>query len=220
MEILREMQAMLEATPPEKKAELMAKWTAMADAWLEKSQEALKGVMEMEEEPAPEETEVVAETKEVPEGAMGEEAIGAAKDRSRDRRLAVRCRGRLKTQTKCDGRVRQDCAATIGQPTRRFVPALCKGGLRRGPGKKCRSGTGQKCRRSTIKGLGKTSGNRVRGRIMKRDQRLETKRTHRDATRQDQRLEIVKIAADISIRPREPGDWLLWKCRPLPKRKR
>jgi hypothetical protein len=48
-------------------------------------------------EPAPEETEVVAETEEVPEGAMGEEAIGAAKGRSRNLRLAVRCRGRLKT---------------------------------------------------------------------------------------------------------------------------
>jgi hypothetical protein len=66
MKILREMQAALEATPPKKKAELMAKWNGMADAWLEKSQEALKGVMEMEEEPAPEETEVVAERQEVP----------------------------------------------------------------------------------------------------------------------------------------------------------
>jgi hypothetical protein len=62
---------------------------------------------------------------------------------------------------------------------------------------------------SGIRRLSKTSGNGVRGRIMKRAQRLETKRTHHDTTRQDQRLEIVKIAAESSIGPREPGDWLL-----------
>jgi hypothetical protein len=73
---------------------------------------------------------------------------------------------------------------------------------------------------SGIRRLNKTFGNRVRGRIMKRDQRLETKRTHRDATRQDQCVEIVKIAADLSIRLREPGDGTLWKYRPPPKRKR
>jgi hypothetical protein len=55
---------------------------------------------------------------------------------------------------------------------------------------------------------------------MKRDQRLKTKRTHREATRQDQRLEIVKIAADLSIGLREPGNGTLWKCRPPLKRKR
>jgi hypothetical protein len=48
--------------------------------------------------------------------------------------------------------------------------------------------------------LNKTSGNGVRERIMKRDQRLETKRTRCEATRQDQRLEIVRIAADCSTR--------------------
>jgi hypothetical protein len=73
---------------------------------------------------------------------------------------------------------------------------------------------------SGIRRLNKTSGNGVRGRIIKRDQRLETKRTRHEATRQDQRLEIVKIAADLSVRLREPSDGTLWKCRPPPKRKR
>jgi hypothetical protein len=94
--------------------------------------------LEEEKEPAPEEPKTVAETEEVPEGATGEEAIGAAKDRSRDLRLAVRCRGRLKTWTKHDGRLRQDCAATVGRPTRRNVPAIHKGGLRKGPCRKFR----------------------------------------------------------------------------------
>jgi hypothetical protein len=259
MEILREMQAALEATPPEKKAELMAKWNSMANAWLGESQEALKGVIKMEEEPAPEETEVVAETEEFSEGATGEEAIGTAKERSRDRRLAVRCRGLLKTRTKCDGRVRQDCAPTVGRPTRRFVPALRKGGLHRGPGKKCRSGTGgQKCRRSGIKDLGKTSGSRVesrslkqrrpeynvvrgtakgktceerrrtrlecndgiRGRGARQHRRLERKKTHSEAIRQKLDVKIAKFIFESYIRLWEPGDWLLWKCQPPPKRKR
>jgi hypothetical protein len=53
-------------------------------------------------EPAPEEPKAVAETAEVHEGATDEEAIGVTEDRSRDLRRAVRCRGRLKTRTKCD----------------------------------------------------------------------------------------------------------------------
>jgi hypothetical protein len=64
MEILREMHAAVEATPPEKKAELMAKWNAMADAWLEKSQEAVKGVMEEAKKRAAEETKALPETTE------------------------------------------------------------------------------------------------------------------------------------------------------------
>jgi hypothetical protein len=111
-----------------------------------------------EEESAPEEPKAVAETEEVPEGATDEEAIGVTEDRSGSLRLAVRCCGRLKTRTKRDGPLRQDCAATIGRPTHRFVPALHKGGLRKGPGKKCRSG---------IKGPGRTLGSRMGGRGLK-----------------------------------------------------
>jgi hypothetical protein len=161
----------------------------------------------------------------------------------------------LKTQTKPDGRLRQVCAAAVGRPTRRSVPAICKGGIRKGPGRMCHHScirgrskaspvgkrgmaksnvergtpegrTDEKRRRmrpecdSGIRRLNKTSGNGVRGRIMKRDQRLVTKRTHHEATRQDKRLEIVKIAANLSIRLWELGDRTLWKGRPPPKRKR
>jgi hypothetical protein len=74
----------------------------------------------------------MAEPEEVPERATDEETIGAAKDQSGDLRLAVGCRGCLKTWTKRNGQLRQECAATIGWPTRRFVPAIRKGGLRKG----------------------------------------------------------------------------------------
>jgi hypothetical protein len=108
-------------------------------------------------ESTPEETGAVAEPQTVPEGTMDKEAIRAAMDRSRNLRLAVRCRGRLKTRTKPDGRLRQGCAATVGQPTRCFVPALRKGGLRRRQGKKCCSGK---------RGRGITSRSRKRERTM------------------------------------------------------
>jgi hypothetical protein len=86
---------------------------------------------EAEKESAPEDTGAVAEPQEVPEGATDEETIGATEDRSRDLRLAVGCRRQLKTRTKPDDRLRQECAAAVGRPTRRSVPAMRKGGLRR-----------------------------------------------------------------------------------------
>jgi hypothetical protein len=209
-------------------------------------------------EPAPEETEPVAESEGVPE-----EAIGAAKERSRDRRLAVRCRGRLKTRTKRDGRLRQECAATIGRPTRRSVPAIRKGGLRKGPGRMCR--------RSCIRGQIKASRNGKRGRIVGRDQqpavgyrspltqhtkqivvrdtpegrvcekrrrtqprcnsgikdRGMKQRPHLgrvkkfiEADGQNFGLEVVERTVGSSTILRSPSIWLLWKCRPPPKRKR
>jgi hypothetical protein len=115
--------------------------------------------LQEEEKPAPEEIEVVAKPQEVPEGATEQETIGVTEDRSGNLRLAVRCRGRLKTRTKCDRWLRQDCASTVGRPTRRFVPVLRKGGLRKGPGKKCHSG---------IKGPGRTLGNRMGGWSLKK----------------------------------------------------
>jgi hypothetical protein len=126
---------------------------------VEDPQEVLEGVMGMEEEPDPEETEVVAGRQEVPKGATDAEAIGAAKDRSRDLRLAVGCRGRLKTRIKRDGRLRQECSATVRLPTHSFVPALRKGGLRKGPGKRCR--------RNGVRGPGETSASRMEGRGLK-----------------------------------------------------
>jgi hypothetical protein len=95
---------------------------------------------EAKREPTTEEREAVAEPQEVPEGATGEEMIGATEDQSRDLHLATGCCGQLKACTKHDGRMRQEYAAAIGRPTRRTVPAMRKGHVRRGPGKKCRCG--------------------------------------------------------------------------------
>jgi hypothetical protein len=212
---------------------------AKMDAWRGVTPASLE-----EEEPAPEGTEVVAKSQEVPEGATDEEAIGVTEDRSKNLRLAVGCRGRLKTRTKRDGRLRQDCAATVGRPTRRFVPALRKGGLRKGPG--------GMCRRSCIRGrrMSSRAGKRgmakniaVRetpeGRTCKQHrlarpecdhgvsdegtrQRLhpEREKTLKRVIRQSLDLEIAKSIVESRIGLRGPGDWLLWKCRPSPKLKR
>jgi hypothetical protein len=82
---MKVIQRKMDATDHERKAhheEMMAKM----DAW--------RGVTPacLEEEPAPEETEVVAKSQEVPEGATDEGAIGVTDDRSRNLRLAVGCR--------------------------------------------------------------------------------------------------------------------------------
>jgi hypothetical protein len=112
-------------------------------------------------EPSPEATEAVEKFQEVPEGSTDEETIGATEGRSEDLRPAVRCRGQLKTRTSQDGGSRQGCAAVVGRPTCRSAPAMRKGHVRRGPGKKCRG--------SGIRERGKVSGNGKRGRIVKRD---------------------------------------------------
>jgi hypothetical protein len=162
-------------------------------------------------EPTPEETETVAEPEEVPERATEQETIEAAEDQTGEQRLAVGCRGRLKTRTKCDGRLRQVYAATIGRPTRRFVPALHKGGLRRGPGKKCHCGS---------KGQNKAFRIGRRKMIGKQPRRLERRSTFYEAVEPTLGPEVINLVVESSIRLREPGDCLLWKCRPPLKRKR
>jgi hypothetical protein len=73
---------------------------------------------------------------------------------------------------------------------------------------------------SGIRKLDKVSRTGKGGRIVKRDQRLEAKRTHHEALRRSPRREIVRLIFESSVGLREPGDGLLWKCRPPPKRKR
>jgi hypothetical protein len=118
---------------------------------------------------------------------MDEETTRAAKDRSRDLNLAVGCRGHLKTRTKRDGRVRQEYAATVGRPTCHTVPAMRKGGLRKGPG--------MKCRRSGIKGRGITTGS---GMIRKR-RGLEKRNKFYDAIEPPLGPEIIKLVFESSI---------------------
>jgi hypothetical protein len=85
------------------KAEMKAKHQKMMakmDAWLgetksspgamEACEERTEACLEEEKEPAPEETEAVAEARKVPEGATDEETRGGTEDRTGEQRLAVR----------------------------------------------------------------------------------------------------------------------------------
>jgi hypothetical protein len=115
------------------KAEMKANHQKM-DSGLEKTEacpEVTHACLEEEKEPAPEVSKAVPETEEVPEGATDKEAIGVTEDRSRNLRLGVRCRRRSKTRTKPDGRLSQVCAPAVRRPTRRSVPAIRKGGIRK-----------------------------------------------------------------------------------------
>jgi hypothetical protein len=57
--------------------------------------------------------------------------------------------------------------------------------------------------------------------IGKQRRLLERKKRHSEAIRKSLGMETAKLIAVVSpIGLRKPGDWLLWKCRPPPKRKR
>jgi hypothetical protein len=141
---------------------------AKMDAWLGKTEacreatedceERTKACLEEEKEPAPEEPKAVAESGEVLEGATDEETSGGTEDRTGEQRLAMRRHRQQKKRAQVNGEPRQKFAAARGRFTRRAVPAMRKGHVRKGPG--------MKCRRSGIRGPGKTSGTR----IVKRDQ--------------------------------------------------
>jgi hypothetical protein len=251
----KEMMARMEAKMESSHERMMAKM----DAWLGKTgacresteacPEVTPACLEEEKAPTPEETKAVAEKpQEVPKGAKGEEAIRAAKDRSRDLRLAVRCRRRLKTQTKRDGRLRQECAA-VRWPTHRFVPALRKGGLRKRLGKECRSGirrpgrtfhsriNGRSLKQRQIKGNvaqetpeGRTYKKRrrtlpecnsgIRNRGARQHLLLKKGRILSEVIRQSLRLEITGLIVGSFNGLREPRNGTLWKRRHPPKWKR
>jgi hypothetical protein len=86
---------------------------------------------------------------EVPEGAADEEKFGATKDRTGEQRLAVRRHRERNKRAQVNGGPQQKFAASRGRFTRRAVPAIRKGHVRRGPG--------MKCRRGGIRGPGKAS---------------------------------------------------------------
>jgi hypothetical protein len=71
---------------------------------------------------------------------------------------------------------------------------------------------------SGIRKLNRVSRTGKRGRTEKR--RLERMETDREIIRRSLRLEIAKLMIMFFIGLREPGDGLLCKCRPPPKRKR
>jgi hypothetical protein len=167
--MMERLLAQMEARMKADKREMMAKMEANYEEMIKAITEGYRGAPEacsvkteacLEKESAPEETEAVETSQEVPKGATAEEAIGVTEDRSRNLRLAVGCRGQLKPRAKHDGGFRQECAATAGRPTCRTIPVMHKGKLRRGQGRKCH--------RSGIKGLGKISGSKMTDRGLKK----------------------------------------------------
>jgi hypothetical protein len=71
---------------------------------------------------------------------------------------------------------------------------------------------------SGIRKLNKVFHTGERGRIVKRDRRLDRKKTYIEAIRKSLFMEITRLIVGSYIGLREPGDGTLWKCRPLPKR--
>jgi hypothetical protein len=148
----------MEANKAELMAEMKAQIGSLAsemnanqqkmDAWIGEMT-ALLGVthacLEKEEEPAPEETEAVAEPQEVPEGATDEETLRATEDRGGKQHLAVRHHGQLKKRAQDNGGPRQKFAAVRGRFTRPNIPALRKGHWR-----SYQDSTGKGCQKSWL----------------------------------------------------------------------
>jgi hypothetical protein len=109
-------------------------------------------------EQAPEETEAMEKSWEVPEGAVDKEEFGATEDRAGELRLAVRRHRQWKKRAQENGGPRQKFADFHGWFTHRAIPALLKGHVRKGPSRN---------RRSSVRGPGKTFCSRMEGRSLK-----------------------------------------------------
>jgi hypothetical protein len=107
--------------------------------------------------------------------------------------------GRSLKQRQIKGNVAQETPEGRTDEKRRRTRPECNSGVRK------------------LNGVSRTG---KRGRIMKRDQRLEAKRTHHEVTRKSLDLEIAMLIVASYIGLREPGNGTLWKCRSPPKRKR
>jgi hypothetical protein len=136
-------------------------------------------------------------------GTTREETIGATEDRSRDRRLAVRRRGRPEKRTQGDCGSRQKLAAAPGRLTHRALPACRKGRSHKRPMVEKRRWEGPKC----INGL--------------KDQlRLGGKKAFNKTIRQTLGLEVAKRAVEFSIWLRKMSGWTLWRTWSPPRQKK
>jgi hypothetical protein len=123
--------------------------------------EVTPACLEEEKEQAPERTEAMEKSWEVPEGAADEEKFRATEDRAGELRLAVRRHRQRKKRAQENGGPWQKFAAFCGRFTCRTVPALLKGHVRKGP---------RRNRRSGVRGPGKTFRRRIDGRSLKQRQ--------------------------------------------------
>jgi hypothetical protein len=122
--------------------------------------EVTPACLKEEKKPAAEETEAVAESREVPKGGTDKEMSAGTEDRTGEQRLVVRRHRQWKKRAQVNGGPRQKFSAACGRFTRRAVPAMHKGHVHRGPGKRCyRSGIGgrSKASRAGKRGLAKNN---------------------------------------------------------------
>jgi hypothetical protein len=128
---------------------------------MEACPEVTPACLEEEKEQAPEETEAMEKSWEVSKGGVDEEKFGATEDRAGELRLAVRHFRQRKKRAQENGGPRQKFAAFRGQFTRRAIPALLKGHVRKGS---------RRNRYSGVRGPGKTFRSRMEVRSLKQRQ--------------------------------------------------
>jgi hypothetical protein len=120
--------------------------------------EVTHAYLEDEKEPTPEETETVEKAQEFPKRGTDEVTNAGTEDRTGEQSLAVRHHRQRKKRPQVNGGPRRKFATVCGRFTRRAVPALLKGHVRKGP---------RRNRRSGVRGPGKTFRSRMEGRSLK-----------------------------------------------------
>jgi hypothetical protein len=149
------------------------------------------------------------------------ENIGVLKDGYGNRHLAVGRRRQPKKRP--GGGPRKKLATGRRRMTRRAVPAARMGRCHKGPTvekRRRKKRTNDYNVRDALKGRTSLNfSNGTRGRGLKQELRLESKRTLYEALGQTHELEVVKRVIGISIGLRKVSDRTLWRVRPLPKRK-
>jgi hypothetical protein len=166
-------------------------------------------------------TEAAVERQELREKGMNAENIGSSQDRYEDRRLVERRRRGAKKRIQDSVGSRQKLSAARKHIIRRAVPTMCKGQMRKVPGKDGTTMGAPKGRRlhkthRVIPGC-KTG---IWGHSVKKQLHLWTEWTFNRAIRKTTRLEIAKRARLSTIELQDVNDWTLWKLRSPPKHKK
>jgi hypothetical protein len=190
------------------KAEMMAIMTAVLEemeAEVETNQEEVNA---MDLESNPEEKVVVVEHQEVPNEETAVVTIGALEDRYGDLHLAVGCCREPKKRKQGDGGSRKKLAAARRRLTGHAFSARHKGRSHKGPTVKKRRRKGPEC------------NNGIRNRGLKEQLRLGSNRAFNKTVRQIIGMEVAKRPDEFSIGLRKMSDWILWRSRPPPKRKK
>jgi hypothetical protein len=166
----------------------------------------------------PGKTEAAVERQKLRENEINVDSIGSSEDRSGYRRLVVRRRRGAKKRTQDSVGSLQKLSAVRKRVIRHTVPAVCKGQMRKGPGKdRTTKGAPKRRRLKNIRRRDQECCVGIRTRGLKDQLCIRMKRTDNRITRKRSKLTSLFV---LLIATREINENAFWKVRPPPKRKK